>query len=161
MIIKLEDLENLPEQKLILKFNEQMSGIHTDKPVEGTLTVKLTEYGAIVEGQVQTDVVLECDRCLKEFTYHACVDIEEKFVNDSIVYEYPKELELKEESFVEELGDKKEIDITDLVYQSLILGVPVKKLCEENCQGSEDYEIISEEELIDPRLEIFKKLSEE
>ena len=39
------------------------------------------------------------------------------------------EIELKNDNFVVELNNEGEIDITDLVYQSVILNLPSQKLC--------------------------------
>ena len=50
---------------------------------------------------------------------------------------------------------QKEIDIYDLLYQSVILNLPNKKVCGINCKGKE---FLSEENMIDPRLEVFKNI---
>ncbi len=160
MKINIEELESIPDKTITLNFNEKISELENDSPVSGTLTISSTGYGAEVEGHVATDIVLECDRCLERFTYHIDVDIDEKFVKDRIISEERNEIELTSEDFVEELKGSKEIDVTDLVYQSIILNVPTKKLCDIECEGTEEYQKLIKEKPIDPRLEIFKKLSD-
>lgn len=161
LIVKLDDLQNIPDGSRIIDIDTKIENLETLNNVTGKVKVSLTAYGADVTGHVQADIKLECDRCLEEFTYHASVDIEEKFVNDSIVMLSAREVELKSENFVEELNEDKEINISDLIYQAIILDMPTQKLCNDACEGSDAYKKILSEANIDPRLEIFKQLSEE
>jgi len=142
---------------MTLEFNEKIEELNSENTVKGVLTASLISGGVRLEGHVETDLVLECDRCVEKYPYHADVDIDEIYVSGSL--STAKELELNESHFVEELRGKKEIDVTDLVYQSIILNIPSKRLCNEECPGSEGLQNM--EKPIDPRLEIFKKLSEE
>ena len=48
-----------------------------------------------------------------------------------------------------------EIDIYDLLYQSVILNIPNKKVCGINCSGDR---FLKEESLSDPRLNVFKNI---
>ena len=66
-----------------------------------------------------------------------------------------EEFEIKEGQFVTDLNGEKEIDIYDLLYQSVILNLPNKKVCGINCKGRE---FLEEQEIIDPRLEVFKNI---
>lgn len=77
--------------------------------------------------EAKTDVRLTCDRCA------------EKFVQTFI---FPVEERLKKE---EHLGEQEnpdltmfpgnEIDLDQLVYSSLVLNLPSKNLCSEDCKG--------------------------
>ena len=159
MKVNLDELENLPEQRRDIYFEEKIYDLHNDKPVQGPIAVYLTNYGIEVTGHVQTKMMLECDRCLEKFEYDLEIDIDEKFVKDDLVFQDTKEFEIKEENFVEELKGRKEINITDLIYQSIILNIPTKKLCDIKCSGSEEFIKMKENKQIDPRLEIFRNLS--
>jgi len=75
---------------------------------------------------------------LKEFLHHVAIDIDEKFVKGKIIEDNIKEYEIKNENFFEELGEVTEIDLTDLIYQNIILNIPIQKLCDLNCKGSEE-----------------------
>lgn len=161
MKVNLYDLENLPDKRIEVYFNEEIDELKNNKPVLGQITVYTTYYGAKVSGHVQTEITLECDRCLDKFNSNIEVDIDEKYVKDSLAFQDGKEFEIKEENFVEELNGSDEIDITDLIYQSIILNIPSKKLCDIKCPGSLEFQKLKENKEIDPRLEIFKKLSDE
>jgi len=153
----------LPNATLEKDFNENISDIGNSDVATGHIKVALMPYGADVTGQIETDIKLICDRCLEEFNFHLKADINEKFVKESPVNidKNSKEIELKNEDFAQVLNQEKEIDITDLVYQTIILTLPFKKICRTDCKGIESYIPDIEETDIDPRLEIFKKLSEE
>lgn len=161
MKIKLEDLENNPEKQITVDFNEVISDLENDKPVVGTVTVMLTPYGIEIMGIVETDMILECDRCLKTYPYHLKIDINEELIKDNIVDSETKEFEITRGNFVEELKGRKEIDMTDIIYQDIILNIPGKKLCDIKCTGSEELLNIKSDKQLDPRMQAFKKFFEE
>jgi len=85
-------------------------------------------------------------------------DINEVYTKGTIVDDYEnsdKEFEIKEGQFITDLYGAKEIDIYDLLYQSVILSFPNKKVCGINCKGKE---YLSHEDDYDPRLDVFKNL---
>ena len=159
LIISIEELEKAPEGQLILEFNEKIKDLETREPVTGELTVSLTAFGVEVEGYIEADIILECVRCMASFPYHLDVNIDEKYIKDSLSFGEAKEIELKGENFVEELMGKDQIDLTDLVYQSIILNMPTKMLCKEECKGSDDLQKLQTEKPLDPRMEVFKNIS--
>ena len=103
-------------------------------------------------------VNLECDLCLEKFEHKLDFDINEVYTKGTIVDDYEnsdKEFEIKEGQFITDLNGEKEIDIYDLLYQSVILNLPNKKVCGINCKGDK---FLKEEDLSDPRLDVFKNI---
>ncbi|EKE03327.1 MAG: hypothetical protein ACD_20C00215G0011 [uncultured bacterium] len=150
---------NTPEGQMTLEFSEVIGELSNNKTVEGKITASLISGGVQIKGHAETDMMLECDRCIVNYPYHADVDIEEVFITGSL--SSAKEIELTQENFVEELKGRNEIDVTDLVYQSILLNLPSKKLCQEECPGTKEFQNLQVEKPVDPRLEVFKKLSEQ
>jgi uncharacterized protein len=116
--------------------------------------------GDFIEARGHADgkVTLECDRCLNKFVQNLDFDIDELYSKGSLVSDYEnsdKEFEIKDGQFITDLNGEKEIDIYDLLYQSVILNFPNKKVCGINCKGKE---YLSHEGNNDPRLEVFKNL---
>ncbi len=72
---------------------------------------------------------LTCDRCLAEF--------EEDFLEnfDIIFHMGQDEIESNEENVVALLPDQKEIDLTSFIQETLILSIPMKILCRNDCKG--------------------------
>ena len=91
--------------------------------VEG---VAISENDVIViNASIKTKLKLNCSRCLDTFIYPIDIDIEERFTNN-------KDLQNDEDIvFVE--GDN--LNITEIVENSIISTLPIKRLCDENCKG--------------------------
>ena len=90
--------------------------------VEG---VAISENDVIViNASIKTKLKLNCSRCLDAFIYPIDIDIEERFTNN-------KELENEEIMFVD--GDT--LDITEIIENSIISTLPIKRLCKEDCKG--------------------------
>ena len=107
--------------------------------------------------------ILECDLCLEEFDYECDIEINELFSKTKLMEEYSQETELKDGQFVTDLEGSDSIDIYDLLYQSVIIDFPNKKVCGINCKGGDIF--IRDESYhakeTDPRLEIFKTIKVE
>ena len=89
--------------------------------------------------------------------YDLDIEIEETFAKQALQDEYSQEFELQRGQFVTDLNGEKEIDIYDLLYQSVILALPNKKVCGINC--NEDM-FMSDENYHehDSRMDIFKNI---
>jgi uncharacterized protein len=130
--------------------------------INGYINKVTNQY--FVEFQIDTKVLLVCDRCLEEF---------EKQLNDNMRLIFSLETELYQE---EEPGSEfrllpaetTEIDITDDIRESLLLMIPMKILCDEECSGlcsqcglNLNYDKCQcEKDQIDPRWEALRKLKE-
>ena len=157
--INIDDIENAPEQTLRINFEEIIGELNSKTPIKATL--EATSLGEFIEitGEVHGSVVLECDLCLDEFDYNLDFEVEELFAKNSLMEEYGDDTELKDGQFVTDLKGNKEIDIYDLLYQSVILDLPYKKVCGINCKGNrfENEETFAKNE-VDPRLAVFKDI---
>ena len=89
----------------------------------------------LLTGEAETEVELECSRCLKTYTTPVSVEFEEEFSRQPFSPKGGKEIELQEEDFVSPIGDDNLIDLTELVRQEILLSLPMKTLCSESCQG--------------------------
>lgn len=78
----------------------------------------------VLNASIKTNLELQCSRCLDTFIYPIDIDIEERFTNN-------KELEDQEIMFVD--GDT--LDITEIIENSIISTLPIKRLCKEDCKG--------------------------
>lgn len=158
--IKIEDIENAPDKKVQINFEEFIDGIKSNEPIKALLEAASVGEFIKITGHVNGIAILECDLCLDEFDYKIDFDIDELFAKGSLMEEYGAETELKEGQFVTDLRGKQELDIYDLLYQSVILDFPNKKVCGINCKGS-DFEKdanLSQND-VDPRLAVFKSIN--
>ena len=154
-IISVEELENTPSKTLEFHFDEKIKELDCVTPIKSDLEIKSLGEFIEISGTIKGVLKIECDLCLKEFEYELDFDIDEMFAKNALLEDYGQELELKEGQFVTDLEGADEIDIYDLLYQSVILNLPNKKVCGINCNGDK---FLKEEDLSDPRLDVFKNI---
>ncbi len=154
-VISIEDIENSPNKTVNCKFEEKINGINSVGPVSAKLELQSLGDFISVKGHVNAVLKLECDVCLKEYEYNLDFDIDEMYAKNALMEEYGQETELKEGQFITDLNGEDEIDIYDLLYQSVILNIPNKKVCGINCNGNR---FLNEENLLDPRMSVFKNI---
>ena len=155
--ILIDDIENAPNKCLEVNFDEVIDDIPSKEPVKAHLKIKSLGDFIEITGNVKANLTLECDLCLKEFEYKLDENIDEMFAKNTLQEEYGQETEIKDGQFVTDLEGENEIDIYDLLYQSVILNIPNKKVCGINCNKGvfqTDEEFVEE----DPRMEVFKHI---
>ena len=158
MKIKITDIENLENKSQQIDFSEIYEEFNEETPVTANMNVEILGTLIKVSGEINAKLKLTCDLCLKEFTKEFKIKVEEFFTKYSLNDSYGEEFELKENSFIEDLNGNDEIDISDFVYQSVILHIPNKCVCDINCNGNEKVNQYLKTETIDPRLEVFKTI---
>ena len=115
--ILIEDIEKEPNKTMFYEFDEYMEEFGAD--IYADLELKSLGQFIEVSGTAQGKLKLTCDRCLQEFDYDLDIDIEETFAKQSLQDEYSSEFELTRGQFITDLNGEKEIDIYDLLYQSV------------------------------------------
>lgn len=147
--IRLELLEELPPFELhgeMLEFSA---------PVKASLVASNTGSTIVVEGSVSGKINLTCDLCLEPFDYFFEVPVNES---------YAQAPEHGGAEVVLYSGDV--IDITPEVIKAIILSLPMKFICVEDCRGlclkcgcnlnKIQCDCVTEE--IDPRLSVLQAL---
>ncbi len=153
--ISIQDIEDNKDKTLHFDFDDEIPEIKAG--VSASLDfVSLGEF-IEVKGNIQAKVMLECDLCLEEFEQKLDFELDEMYAKNSLYEEYSQETEIKEGQFVTDLNGANEIDVYDLLYQSVILQLPNKKVCGINCKGGkfakDDSGFIQDE-----RMAIFKDI---
>ena len=77
-----------------------------------------------LEATIETELELNCSRCLDTFIYPIDIDIEERFTNNP---------DLEDEGIMFVDGDT--INITEVIENCIISTLPIKRLCKEDCKG--------------------------
>ena len=161
MIVTTDELAQSKDGQLDFEFEENFDEINLVSPAKAKLTVSRTGGGFInIRGKVVAQLNAVCDNCLRDFVYKIECDIDENFAESTLYPEYKEETEIKDGFFAVDMNGSGEIDLRDLIYQSLILSVPNKLVCDINCMGGELSKYIKND-FPDPRLEIFKTIKTE
>lgn len=154
-LVSVEDIENSTNGTIEYKFSDSIPEVNSKGQIVADLVIKSLGEFIEVKGNVKGVLNLQCDVCLNDFDYEIDIDIDEMFAKEALSEEYAQETEIKDNDFITDLNGAENIDIYDLLYQSVILNLPNKKVCGINCNGKE---FLKEEDLTDPRLDVFKNI---
>jgi len=136
--ISLEDVRSSPKQRIRIDFKESFPDSLAVKPAAGVLIVSASSAHAQVTGQIQTILKLLCHSCLTPFFQALDLELNEHFVYEDYLNEAEQtahERELLKEDFVESVPYLGAIDISDIVYQAIILATPSFCSCGKECPG--------------------------
>jgi uncharacterized protein len=91
-------------------------------PIKVHVVVTNNGKNLTVSGNISSKLMLNCSRCLKDFEYTLDTDFEEELSNkddggDAIHFD----------------GDT--VDLTDMVIDNILLSLPMKTVCSEECKG--------------------------
>ena len=153
--ILIEDIEKEPNKTLYYEFNEFMEEFGSDIYAD----IELKSLGQFIEvkGRIEGKIKLICDRCLQEYEYELNIDINETYAKGALQDQYSQEFELQRGQFITDLNGEKEIDIYDLLYQSVILALPNKKVCGINC-NEDMFTSVENYHVHDSRMDVFKNI---
>ncbi len=104
-------------------------------PVSGQVRMHRTNQGIFVDGIAEVPLELECTRCLETFTESFSVEIRELFfptidVETGVPVPPPENDDL---SFP--IDRNHLLDMREAIRQNLLLAMPIKTLCREDCAG--------------------------
>lgn len=133
----------IPEEGLSLSVNDaawipELEVTRSGNP-EAFLLLKRSGERVLVNGSIKITLVFPCDRCLEKFARPLEIDFQlvlevagpESLLSEQqdTEYEYdPGQIEVV-------YCDDRFVDIADLLCQQLILAVPQKSLCRDECRG--------------------------
>jgi uncharacterized protein len=125
--------------------------------LRGSVRVLRVKEGLFVEGTVESQLRLDCVRCLETFVYPVTLELAELFRAPGT----PADAET-----VYAVSDDGEIDLGPLIRELAWLAIPMKHLCDPECEGlcphcGVNLNVDScecEESRVDPRLAPLKEL---
>ena len=96
--------------------------------------VRLSGNQVFVNGHVETRAQVECDRCLKPIVLPVKADFKLEYISDTD-YESTEVAELTEDDLSVSVFDGKVLDVDEIVKEQILLTVPTRMLCREDCKG--------------------------
>jgi uncharacterized protein len=103
-------------------------------PIEYDLRVSKAGVNIWVQGPVRARLSLVCARCLEEFAFSVQTEMDIELLPKESTPVSP-ELELKTEEMNIYYYEGDEVDIDPLVFEEVMLDMPIKALCSEACKG--------------------------
>jgi uncharacterized protein len=105
-----------------------------EKPITGTIHLERHDDNILVRGHLQGELNFTCSRCLDVFAGPVAADFD-LLIKSGRPAVPAQETELHSEELDEEyiLGD--ELDLNAMVREQILLALPLKPLCREECLG--------------------------
>lgn len=130
---------NEEEIKDCVSFDFKSDELKLTSPISLDLKLINTGRTILLKGEIAVEAELECARCLSPFRQSLKAFLEEEFrvkkeEDDSLA----EEVFLSEEDFVFTVEKDLTLDLSEIIRQNLILGLPIKPLCQKECQGIKD-----------------------
>jgi len=138
MRIELENLEGGKGDFAHVYQPEDLNPVDERISLSGPATVsgkvRLAGNQVFVNGHAETRAQVECDRCLQPVEIPVNTDFALEYVTGS-EYEAARAVELTEAEMSIAVFDGEVIDIDEIVKEQVVLTVPTRMLCREDCKG--------------------------
>ena len=138
MIVKISEIDN----ELIVKGKMEGSQLTMSdenefcflSPVDYSFAVRKFENLIRINGSMHCTINLTCSKCLDAFAFPIDTYLDIEF-SPKVLTPEVSELELKRNKLDMYYYEGDEIDLDPLIYDELMLNMPVRPLCEESCKG--------------------------
>jgi DUF177 domain-containing protein len=138
MRIELENLEGGKSEFAHVYQTEELNPVdervQLTEPAAVKGKVRLSGNEIFVNGHVETRAQVECDRCLKTVELPVTADFALEYITGD-EYESSATAELTEAEMSVAVFDGKGIDVDEVVKEQILLAVPTRMLCREDCKG--------------------------
>lgn len=108
--------------------------VRVTQPAEVKGNVNQAGHEVFVSGHVETRAQLECDRCLQLVELPVSADFALEYITGSD-YESSSAAALSEEELAVSVFDGESIDVDEIVKEQILLAVPARTRCREECKG--------------------------
>ena len=143
LTVKLDEIPNeglnltwTEERASLLAYLETFSQIDFDfeTPLQSDVRISKVGQTVLVKGKVQTNLRLQCVRCLKEFSYPLSSTFE-LILHPLKEGGLGEETELSEEDLESGFFEEGEIHLSEIACEQILLEIPYQPICDEGCKG--------------------------
>ena len=127
---------DIPEEGLEQEFDLPITINDNAIPDAASARIKLLRFGKkiLVDGAVKVNISLKCSRCLNDYSCPVDLDFREEYTPaDETEPGSRKELSGDQMDIGFYVGE--EIDLAGIVKEQVLLEVPMKPLCKNDCRG--------------------------
>jgi DUF177 domain-containing protein len=157
----------LVEKPDYFKVDPEEGILKKDVCVEGSLSKVGREI--LFKGNISTEMEMVCSRCLEPLSYKIRSKVLSRYVPGQEVDNQDTDVELHASDIEMELYSDNQIDLTQAVYDQMMLSLPLTRLCREDCKGiclhcgvnqNKKNCQCSDKDSIDPRLAVLETLKD-
>ena len=116
-----------------VELEEEGARLVADAAVEGSATRKGEQVR--LRGEIKTEVELLCDRCAAPQRTPLAVEFDTSFIPQEVEAVKAENVELQAEDLILSAYEGDAVDLDDLVREQILLALPSRYLCREDCQG--------------------------
>ena len=123
---------------LIDESMSEVEGMKLTAPIQGAMTISSTGNVLLLNGEIDTEVELTCSRCGISYAQPIHAEIEEAFIIHSpLAHNAALTVEEDDEAPDTRLFNvgSVELNLDELLRQSILVVIPIKPLCAEDCSG--------------------------
>ena len=174
LVINCDDIPDDEEYVLDLvakpdyfKVDPEEGVLKKDVHVQGSLSKVGREI--LLKGSISTEMEMVCSRCLEPLNYDVRSRVSSRYVPGEEAGSQDTDVELHASDIEVEYYYDGRIDLTQAVYDQMMLSLPLARLCREDCQGicsqcgvnrNKKNCQCSDKDSIDPRLAVLKTLKD-
>jgi len=174
LVINFDDIPD--DEEYVFELVEGPDYFKVD-PEEGILRKDVYVQGSLskvgrevfLKGTISTEMEMICSRCLEPLNYKVRSKISSRYVSDQETGRQNTDVELHASDIELEHYSDDRIDLTQAVYDQMMLSLPLARLCREDCRGicsqcgvnrNKKNCHCSDKSSIDPRLAVLKTLKD-
>lgn len=171
------DVDDIPEERSLdldlveapEHFKMDASEGALDRDVEVKCSLNRVGQDIFLKGNVSAGMSLICSRCLESFHQDIHSQVSARFVLEQVQEEPGPDVELSANDIDIEYYHDHKVDLTQPIYDQIMLSLPMVRLCSEDCKGLCPQCGVSlnlqscdckKDEDIDPRLAVLKEWKE-
>ena len=167
MLIDLRELLSGSKDEMVVSVNIELNTFNTGfeqyeiinkEPFDLTLN-KISKNKITVKGNSNITLVIPCDRCLTPVNTVVHFEIDR-------VADLEQDTETVEEQEEQDYIDGYNLDVDELVFAEVLMNIPAKTLCREDCKGlcpvcgcnRNEKDCGCDDQSLDPRMSVFKDI---
>ena len=117
-------------------FPDPANELHLRGPISGHARLTRTSEGILAHSDYHARVITECARCLEETTARVDGELDEEFLPTTDVRTgTPVQLPMGTQDDQPLIDEHHEIDLNEILRQSILMALPLQPLCEATCPG--------------------------
>jgi uncharacterized protein len=158
---------DLVEKPDYFKVDPEEGILRKDVHVQGSLSKLGREV--FLKGTISTEMEMICSRCLEPLNYKVRSKVSSRYVPDQETEKLDADIELHASDIEMEYYSDDRIDLSQAVFDQMMLSLPLARLCKEDCRGicsqcgvnrNKKNCQCSDKGSIDPRLAVLKTLKD-
>jgi uncharacterized protein len=116
-----------------VELEEEGARLISDAAVEGSATRKGEQVR--LRGTIRTEVELLCARCAAPQSAPLAVEFDTSFIPQEVEAVKAENVELQAEDLILSAYEGDAVDLDELVREQILLALPLRHLCREDCKG--------------------------